>query len=401
MVFFALAVLAIPFLLSLALTRMLIAAAPRMGLVDRPAGRKVHRAPTPLGGGIAVFVAIAACLSLAAAAARLAQVSPAILSWVPPELRIHVDGVVSKTPLLMLVLGAGAVQMLLGLIDDWRPGGLGYQLRLFVEVVLVAALVTQGVRLSLFLTDPWVSGGLTVLWVVGLTNAINFLDNMDGLAGGVVFWTSAFFAAIAVLVGSLFVAGCFAVILGAVLGFLVFNWSPARIFLGDAGSNFLGFWLGILTIIGTYTGEGFSHVTVLAPLCVLAVPLYDMTSVIAIRLSQGRSPFQPDRQHFSHRLVELGLPPKYAVLLIHLVTITTGLGGLCLYFLPPLATPIVLAQIACTLLVIAILEFAARRSRSSEASQRAEQVGAPSRARDALLAVGEERSEGSPRPSSP
>lgn len=351
----------VPFVAALLLTRVLIALAPRMGLVDVPNARKVHAKVTPLGGGLAIFVAVWLSLGGVLALAWLADRNPELAAWMPELARVHAGGVVSRAPLLGLLFATSTVQMLLGLADDWRRTGLPYQVRLLIEVGLVALLIRAGVVLSLFTDHFWITAPVTVLWIVGLVNAMNFLDNMDGLSAGVASWAALFFTAIALLVGDLFVAGCFAILLGATAGFLRYNFAPARIFMGDAGSNFLGLWLGVLTVIGTFNTEQFSHVTILAPLCILAVPIYDSASVISLRLLQGKSPFHPDKQHFSHRLVELGFRPTSAVLVIYLVTLTTGLGGLLLFFVAPTASALVLLQVACGLGIIAILEFGAFR----------------------------------------
>lgn len=342
------------------LTRAMISLAPRLGLLDHPAARKVHVRVTPLGGGLAIYASVLGSLGLVVLAAWFVQRYPAYAAWLPPAAPTHAAGVLEKSPLLAMIALAGTIQMFLGLVDDWR-GGISYQWRLLVEVGLVIGLVTQGVRVSIYTDSLWITVPVTVLWIVGLTNALNFLDNMDGLCAGVAFWASAFFVAVASLVGSLFIAGCFLVLAGALAGFLWFNWSPARIFMGDAGSNFIGYWLGTLTVIGTYNTPGFSHVTVLAPLCILAVPLYDSTTVISLRLLQGKSPFQPDKQHLSHRLVELGFQPKNAVLLIYLLCWTTGLGGLLLYFIAPEAAALAVLQVVCLLGIIALLEVASHR----------------------------------------
>lgn len=358
-----------PFLIGAILTRLMMGWAPAWGLVDRPGGRKSHARPTPLGGGVAIYGAIVASLASVCLAALLAHHFPSLASALPVELRPHIDGVLSKTPLLAMILGAATLQMLVGLIDDWRPGGIDWRIRLALQLGLSLVLVAASVRLSLFVENKWLTGALTVIWIVGLTNSLNFLDNMDGLAGGVTVLVSAMLVAIAILVGSLFIAGCLAVIAGATLGFLVYNRSPARIFMGDAGSGMLGLLLGALTVIGTYTIEGQSHVTVLAPLCVLAVPLYDTTSVVFLRIAQGKSPFQPDRQHFSHRLVDLGFTRPQAVLVIYLTTLATGLGGLLLYFVTPGASWLIAAQILAMLGVIALIELTAwRRSQAPDKS---------------------------------
>jgi hypothetical protein len=124
------------------------------------------------------------------------------------------------------------------------------------------------------------------------------------------------------------------VLTGSLAGFLVHNWPPAKIFMGDTGSYFIGLMLASTTVLGTYydyTEDAARRHVILAPLCILAVPLYDFCSVMLIRLLEGRSPFHADKSHFSHRLVELGLKPRHAVLTIHLATLTTGLGALLLY----------------------------------------------------------------------
>jgi UDP-GlcNAc:undecaprenyl-phosphate GlcNAc-1-phosphate transferase len=164
----------------------------------------------------------------------------------------------------------------------------------------------------------------------------------------------------------LFVPAVMLVIAGALAGFLLHNHSPARLFMGDAGSNFLGFLLGALTVAGTFTrdepGHAFSRYGVLAPLLVMAVPLYDMISVILIRLSEGRSPFLGDRRHFSHRLVARGLTPRQAVWTIDLVTLAGGAGALLLHRLDGPGAAVVVAQTVCLLGVVAILELAGNRA---------------------------------------
>jgi UDP-GlcNAc:undecaprenyl-phosphate/decaprenyl-phosphate GlcNAc-1-phosphate transferase len=361
------AMLAVPFLISLVLTRLMISLSPRIGLVDAPAARKFHAKTTPLGGGLAISVAILASMIGVVVVAWGIQRVPGVAERLPSAAATHAPGVLFKASEFGWIALAGLVQMLLGLTDDWRKGGLDYRFRLAVEVGLVAFLASQGITLKLFNVPPWAAGLITVVWVVGLTNAVNFLDNMDGLAGSVVLVACIFFAAVMALVGSLFVAASFLIVAGAVLGFLCFNWNPARIFMGDAGSNFLGFWLGMLTVLGTFIVVPYSPVTVFAPLCILAVPIYDSLSVITLRISQGRSPFQADKQHFSHRLVMLGLSPVTAVLVIALVCVTTGLSGLLLYFITPLqasaVAPLVVLQVVCILGVIALLEVAAHRRR--------------------------------------
>jgi UDP-GlcNAc:undecaprenyl-phosphate GlcNAc-1-phosphate transferase len=346
-------------LASFALSALLSAAArviaPRFGLVDRPGGRKAHRAPTPMAGGVAIWLTVVSIVGAGALA-----LGPG-LPWLPAAIARHAGGAWERSGQLALILGLATIIMAMGLADD--RVGLGWKLRLGVQVGLSVILVASGTRLTLFPASdlPWLSGAITVLWVVGLTNAFNFLDNMDGLAAGVGLIAALLFAIAQVEVESRFVPAVLLVLVGALAGFLVHNRHPARLFMGDAGSNFLGFLLGALTVVGTFTRPGYSPLGVLAPLLVMAVPLYDTTSVVLIRLREGRSPFEADRRHFSHRLVERGLTPPMAVRTIYLVTLAGGLGALLLPRLDPVGAGVVVAQTICLLGVVALLEVNSNR----------------------------------------
>lgn len=345
---------ALSFAIGTALSAAARKIAPRFGLVDRPGGRKAHRAPTPMGGGVAIWATTGLVLLLGAVGLGLFR------GELPPELARHASGLWSRGAELAGIFGLATAIMIMGLIDD--RVGLGWRPRLLVQAGLATALALGGVRVTLFwpMNQPIASGAITVLWVVGLTNAFNFLDNMDGLAAGVGLIAAVLFASAQAIVGSLFVPAVLLVLVGALAGFLVFNRYPASLFMGDAGSNFLGFLLGSLTVAGTFArpGAGFSPYSVLSPLLVMAVPLYDTTSVVLIRLREGRSPFQADRRHFSHRLVDRGLTPPRAVWTIYLVTLAGGLGTLLLPYLGGTGALIVLAQTGCLLGVVAVLEVA-------------------------------------------
>ncbi len=348
---------------SWAVTGLMRRWAPRWGLVDQPNARKVHVTPKPLGGGIGIACGIILPLIAAQFVVWLASQERLPAGWLPPGLEEHLAGVSFRSAQLWSIVAAGVVISAMGLIDDIRP--LKWQPKLAVQVIVACALVAGGVRGTLFAAAPWVGWVATVLWIVVLTNAFNFLDNMDGLSGGIGLVASVIFAVI-MLTGTnqphLFVAGFLLVLAGAIVGFLFHNWPPARIFMGDAGSCLIGLFLASMTVVGTFYdyGRTGTHV-ILAPLCVLAVPLYDFSSVVLIRLSQGRSPFHADKCHFSHRLVELGMTRTQAVLTIHLVTLTTGLGGLLLYQVPGWPGAIlVMLLVVCLLAVIAILETAGR-----------------------------------------
>jgi UDP-GlcNAc:undecaprenyl-phosphate GlcNAc-1-phosphate transferase len=354
------------FLVSCGVTAFMRWFSPRIGLIDQPAARKVHTTPTPLGGGLGIVAGFLVTTISAYAVVWWLQRQPALPAWFPEELAPHLSGVLSRAGDLWKLVAAGVLIATMGFLDDYRP--LPWQPRLFLQLGVGVALASTGIRATVFATQPWIGFVLTVLWIGVLINSFNFLDNMDALSSGIGLIASTVFAAVMLTSTAeprWFVGGVLLVLVGSISGFLVHNWPPAKIFMGDAGSMFIGLMLASLTLMGTFYDAGQSNRSViLAPLCVLAVPLYDFTSVMLIRLSQGRSPFQPDKSHFSHRLVELGLSRKYAVLTVHLCTITTGLGALLLYRVQDwTGALLVIALVLCVLAVIAILETVGRREK--------------------------------------
>jgi len=365
---YSLACAAPAFLISLAVTGAMRRFAPRLGLVDHPAARKVHSTPTPLGGGIGIVCGFVVPLVAAQLFVRSAGAQSELSKWLPADWHLHLPGILQRAQQLWGIVGAGLVLSIMGLIDDRR--GLPWKLRLAVQFLLAAGLCALGIRASVFTEYAWVGWAVTILWIVVLVNAFNFLDNMDALAGGIGLIASSLFAAVMLTSQAeprWLVGGCLVVLAGALAGFLVHNRPPAKIFMGDAGSTFIGLMLACLTLSGTFyePGQGSRHV-ILAPLCILAVPLYDFTSVLLIRIKQGRSPFQPDRNHFSHRLVELGMTKPYAVMTVHLATLTTGLAGLLLYRVATWTDALlIVGLVMCVLTIIAILETAGRK-RSGE-----------------------------------
>ena len=334
------------------------------GLLDHPGDRKVHSHATPLGGGLAVWIGVTVPFVVGYAALPWAKQ----LGLIPPFAAEHLAGLSRQATRLWVLLGAGTVLLALGLWDDRR--GVPWQLRLALQFVIAAVCVIwQDWRLTVFLNLPLFTWTLSVFWIVGLVNSFNMLDNMDGLSGGVA-------AIAAVILGAvllfnpdpstnqpqLFVAGLLFVFVGALLGFLWHNLTPARMFMGDAGSYFVGFSIATATLLATFTSyRSQTPHAVFAPLCVMAVPLYDTTTVVLIRLKRGLSPFHADKNHFSHRLVELGFSKGQAVLTIYLTTATCGLGALLLYQVDVVGACVILLMILCVLAIIAIIETTARR----------------------------------------
>ncbi len=343
-------------------------AAERLGLLDKPGARKVHTTPIPLGGGLGIWAGVLTTFAMGTAAAFIARGNPGVFDWLPTQLTVHIDGLIARAPAIWGILAGGTVLMLLGLADDRR--GLPWQLRIGVEFAVAGFCVYfLNLRFTAFIDMPWLTGLMSVIWIVALINSFNMLDNMDGLSGGVAA-ISATMLAIMLLTNTdtpahgpqLFVAAMLFVLVGGLLGFLKHNWPPAKIFMGDAGSYFVGYWIAMATLLATYAGaQGTRPHAVFAPLCVLAVPLYDMLSVIYIRLSEGRSPFEGDKRHFSHRLVDLGMTKKQAVLTIYLATVTCSIEALLLPRVDFAGACLVLLSTASVLGLVGVLETVGRK----------------------------------------
>jgi UDP-GlcNAc:undecaprenyl-phosphate GlcNAc-1-phosphate transferase len=286
----------------------------------------------------------------------------------PEWITRHAGGIIERSPELWTLLGAGIVLTVLGLVDDRFR--LTWQIRLAVQTLVAAFIVWQTEwHLTAFIPSQAITFALSVLWIVALINSFNMLDNMDGLSAGVAAICGGALATTLLLAPDpttggpqLFTAGFLLVLCGALVGFLLHNRPPARLFMGDAGSYFIGFCLATMSMQATYAdySSGTRH-AVLVPLCILAVPLYDMTSVILIRLREGRSPFQADRRHFSHRLVDLGFTRPQAVLTIYLMTAATSLAGIAMHQVRLSGAIALILVVSCVLGLVAILENAPRR----------------------------------------
>lgn len=348
------------FALALSLTALAIRVAPRMGFVDRPGGHKSHHAPTPYGGGTAIFLSVV--VPVAALLIGAYALPPQTISgWFGDSAMAYAGGVQLRLKMALVVMAGGLILHGMGLIDDVRP--LGPYVKLLVLVSIGAALAMIGdIRLAQF-AGYGPSVALTIVWFVVITNAFNFLDNMDGLSAGVAMICMAFLAICGVLAGQVFVPLLACMFVGATAGFLAFNFPPARIFMGDAGSLFCGYMLVVVSILTTYYegGRASSPAAVVMPLVILAVPLYDFVSVIFIRISEGRNPMRGDQRHFSHRLVDRGLTRRFAVMTIYLATATTGLAATLLPNASAAQTVTIAAMVLMVLAIVAILESPVRR----------------------------------------
>ena len=359
---------AVSFVLSWVVTLAMKRVAPRLGLVDRPGTRKIHQTPIPLGGGVAIFWSLA--LPMLATLAVVNFAGNVIIDRFPADedMAALVEGGQYQTPMTLGLLGGMLVLHGVGLMDDRRALGpfskLACQVAVaaaFVIIYDVRALTALDKSRLLMGAGYAVSVFLTVFWIVAVTNAFNFLDNMDGLSAGVAAVCATAFLITALTIGQWFVAAALALLLGAVVAFLCFNFPPASIFMGDGGSLVIGFLLGVLTVRTTFltpgTDWGAGWYAVFAPLIVLAVPMYDMVTVMIVRLRRRASPFIGDNNHFSHRLVARGMSRRTAVLCIYLVTAATSMAAILLpHVRSTFGAMLIFAQTVLVLGVVALLE---------------------------------------------
>jgi UDP-GlcNAc:undecaprenyl-phosphate GlcNAc-1-phosphate transferase len=273
--------------------------APLLGIMDVPGGRKAHLRPTPLLGGVAIYVATIAALLIFGQQQEITQ-------------------------FFAILIGATLVSFC-GLWDDRRP--LSPAIKLIAQTAAALILFSSGVAVAV-LPDPPLNFAVTMLWVIGITNAFNLLDNMDGLSGGVSAVAALFFMVLAIMSHQVLVGSLSAALLGACVGFLLYNFNPASIFMGDSGSLFIGFILASIGIKLRFPDRS-TDVTWMIPLLVLGMPIFDTALVTLSRLRRGKNPFTtPGHDHVSHRLVASGLTHREAVLAIYLICGALGVAAI-------------------------------------------------------------------------
>jgi UDP-GlcNAc:undecaprenyl-phosphate GlcNAc-1-phosphate transferase len=270
-------------------------AALRLGFIDHPSERRLHTSPLPRLGGVAIYLGCIAALLLSD--------------------RFYMPQLVS------IMIGATIVSFL-GIWDDYKT--LKPLIKLCGQIFAAIILIYSGIKIS-FLPYESLNIIATLFWVVLITNALNLLDNMDGLSGGVATIACTFYFLIAVMTGQYLVASLTAALLGACLGFLYYNFNPASIFMGDSGSLFIGFLLATIGIKLRFPSN-VAFVTWMVPVVVLGLPLFDTSLVIISRLRRGLNPLTtPGKDHVSHRLVRIGTSHREAVLILYLVCCCFGL----------------------------------------------------------------------------
>jgi UDP-GlcNAc:undecaprenyl-phosphate/decaprenyl-phosphate GlcNAc-1-phosphate transferase len=287
-----------------------------VGLVDDPGHRKIHVEPMPLAGGLAVMTGLALPLMVA--------VLIVSLGWINADsLEPLTYGLGKRALQLAAIVGGGIGMLLLGLLDDrfeLKPAAK------FGGQLLIAFLVAaSGVRVTLFVDNAAFSYAVTMLWILTVTNAVNFMDNMNGLCGGIGAIGAMYFALQAAAKGQYLVALLAFLAAGSLTGFLPHNYPRATSFLGDSGSHLVGYLLAVLAILPHfYSSKSPNPAAVLSPLLILAVPLADLASVVLIRVRAGKPFWIGDTNHFSHRLVRAGWSKTHAVALLWLCAAALG-----------------------------------------------------------------------------
>jgi len=336
-------ILLFSFLLSFLLVRPARAVAQRHGILDLPDGRKLHGEPTPLLGGVAIYLAFIVSL-----------LANAVL-----------------TPTVVGLLAAATGVFVMSLIDDVRP--LPAMLKLVVMVLATVVVIGSGISLTLFpIRTLWgqaLNVLLTILWVVGITSAMNFFDGMDGLAAGLAAIAALFLGIIAFQSHQVFLGWISAALLGSTAGFLPYNFRPgkrATIFLGDAGSNFLGFTLASLAVLGEWAEDNV--VDLAAPLLIFGVFVYDMVYITADRVLSGKvKGFREwiehvGRDHLHHRLENVLGKREYAVFFIYALSASLSVGATVLLMSSPRSALLLILQASVILVMVTILERRGRKS---------------------------------------
>lgn len=354
------------FTISAILTAVVRKIAASAGFVAKPTADRYHQRVVPLGGGIAIFATLAIIMLAAIAAVKL-LIIPGRITWLAESVTIHTAGFLDKTGQLIIVLLCSFALFLLGLADDKKPLSPFLKLAVQFAVALIAAGLAE-VRVELFIENKIITTLLSALWIVLIINAFNFLDNMDGASAGIAVIVSTVLFTAAALSGQVFVGGMALIFIGTLLGFLIFNFPPARIFMGDAGSLVVGFFVAILSLRTTYyhQAQNGHWYPVLLPLIVMAVPLYDFISVTILRIKSGKSPFVGDTRHFSHRLKKRGLSDTQTVLTLYLATLATSLGATILYQVNLAGAVLIFIQTVMVLSIIAVLETAVENDKTAD-----------------------------------
>lgn len=295
------------------------------GFLDKPGERKVHKRPIPLGGGVAVYIGFFLTVLI---------LSAFIFSFTGAKFFS-----VNLTKTINYMLGlfiCGTIILIMGLIDDKKviPAKVKLVFQIGIALILyyfgfsIDYITLPGTKI-LYLSKP-ISLALSLLWIVGLTNALNFLDGLDGLLAGITVISCVSFAIVTASQGQFVVTVLMLILAGSALGFLRYNFYPAKIFLGDAGSLFIGLMLSSLSIMGAF--KVTATLVFIIPLVIMGIPIFDTTYAVTRRMVKGQSVFKADKGHLHHKLLSMGLSQKKVVITIYVISALLCGFSLYLYF---------------------------------------------------------------------
>lgn len=345
---FYLCVFAITLCLSVGLTLLMRKIAFKYAFLDRPEGRKMHTNAKPLLGGLGIFIAFNVVLLLVLGSFHVGFFEGS-------EIGKYIWKIVSGNR-IFAILSGGFMVMLLGLYDDRKC--VGPQVKLLAQFLIAAYVFFMGIKITLFVDNLFISYVFTSFWVVFIMNSFNLLDNIDGLSAGIAVIACIFSVCISFFYGQYLGALMFLILAAAILGFLFFNFSPSSIFMGDCGSLFIGYMISVLTIETTYlVSSDRLYVSFMTPVLLLAIPLYDTFSVLLIRMKNRVSIFAGDNNHFSHRLLRLGMSVKGAVLFLYLISCAVSICAVLIPYVSFFAALLLFVQSLIILFIVAMLEY--------------------------------------------
>jgi UDP-GlcNAc:undecaprenyl-phosphate GlcNAc-1-phosphate transferase len=341
--------------LSFLFTPIVIKTAHHVGAIDVPKDdRRVHKEPIPRLGGLAIYMAT--------------MITMLLFTKLP------------STKLMAIVIGSLLI-VLMGFVDDIKP--ISAKAKLGVQILAALLLVQSGIRIegltnffmgqSTIGLDTTISYIISIIWIVGITNTVNLIDGLDGLAGGVATIAALTLAYVAFTNNRLDTTVLTLILAGACMGFLPYNFNPAKIFMGDTGSLFLGFMLAAISISGTL--KVATAITFVAPILALGLPIFDTTFAIFRRFINGKPIMEPDKEHLHHRLLHIGLGQKRAVFSLYLMNTFLGLTVVMLMNEKP-KTAAILFVIAVILIVVPIRSSMIKKKKEKQEKQD-ENIGEP------------------------
>lgn len=352
-----LALLGGSFILSTILTAAVRAISTVMDFTAKPREDRYNKKTIALGGGIAISAAIVIFLAGAVIVSNLVVNKSFLCEYLSGKSYTLIESFHNRQSQLLTLIASIFCLHILGLIDDIRH--LSPYLKLVIQFgAAFAAAYFGDIRVELFIYSKLITTVLSAIWIVLIINIFNFLDNMDGLSAGIAAIVSGLILICAASSGQIFVCGFAVIFLGTLIGFLNFNFPPATIFMGDAGSLVVGFIVAALSLKTTYYNQANSGqiYAIFMPLIILAVPLYDFASVMFLRIKQGKNPLVGDTQHFSHRLKRRGLTDVQIALTLYLATLCCGISALFLRQVNNIGASLVLVHTIMILALVGVLE---------------------------------------------